>query len=192
MIAYFKMSEQPVPKQPPVPDVLYNVGEECNYWKKSGEYVQQQAVEDGLLDTQGRLTSTGLQVIVSEQENAQKREELARSLKPRKRRNLRSGIKIWGKMKTSSSPRYGMKTHPSLRTKQGVKSAFIVEVSTLLAKIDGKFVHFVGDGKNCRLVIRVPAEKSGTTSHTLKGSVSDIRRDLDMLIDEIEENIKRK
>lgn len=174
------MSKQPVPKQLPAPDVSYRVGEECSYWLKFGEYPHQQAIEEGWLDTQGKLTPAGLQAIVSEQEMIKKREELTSSIKL-KARSLKGKTRGRG---------LGFKTRFVTKTQKPTKSEFVVEVKTLLVKINGKFVYFAGDGENCRLVIRVPVEKNGTTSHTFNGSVSDIRRKLDAFIDEIEENKK--
>lgn len=179
----FPMSNQPAPKQRLAVDVSYLVGEECGYWRKFGEYSHQQAIAESWLDAQGKLTPTGLQAIVSEQAEIRKREELARSLKPRQRKILRSGIRIWGKMKTSSSPRRGMKTNSSLRTKKGVKSAFVIEVKTLLSKISVTFVHYKDD----RLVVRIPNTKGGTTSHTFVGTMSEIRQGLHDLTRELEE-----
>ena len=175
------MSKQQVSKQLVAPDVLYKVGEECSHWLKFGDYVQQQAIEDGLLDG-GRLTSAGLQAIISEREMAKKRDEKTSAIKL-EARSLKNRTKARG---------ISFKTRFSSQTQKQTKSWFVVEVKALLAKIDGKFVHFTEDGENCRLVIRVSAERGGTTSHTFTGSVSDIRLGLGEFIDEIEENIIRK
>ena len=95
-------------------------------------------------------------------------------------------------MKTSSSPRCGMKTHPSLRTKQGVRSAFVIEVKTLLSKTEIKLVHFMEAGEDSELKVRVPTERGGTTSKSFAGSVSDIRQDLGHFLDDVEADSKRK
>lgn len=172
MVICFKMSKQPVPEKFLARDVSYKVGEECGYWLKFGAYVHQQAIEEGLLDAQGRLTPAGLQATVSEQEDAKKRKELLRSLRP-KARILKDIIKV-SRLNhgTSSLFRRG-------------RVAFIDEVKTLLAKINGKFVHFAGDREDCLLVVRTPKEKRGTTSSTFTGTMSEVRQKLDDLIDRL-------
>ena len=180
------MHSRPVPSQRFTSDSSHEVGKECDYWKKFGEYIHQLAIDDGWLDAQGKLTPAGLQVIVSEQEGDKRRRELTKSLKPRVS-NLKSRLKINGShFKTSSSFRSNTGVSSALRTKHYTKSAFVDEVKALLAKINGKFVHLGDSGEQCRLVVRIPREKRGTTSHTFVGTLSDIRRELNALVDDIE------
>ena len=183
------MTSRPVLSQRFTSDSPHEVGKECDFWKKFGEYAHQQAINDGWLDAQEKLTPAGLQIIISEQELIKRREELTRSPKL-KSGGLKGKFKIkWLHLPISSSPRIGMKTKPSFRTKKHAKSEFVDEVKTLLSKISGTFVHYKDD----RLVVRIPSEKGvGTTSKSFTGSVSDIRRDLNKFLDEIEENILRK
>jgi len=165
------MSKQLVPRQLPAQDLPYKVGEECSYWLKFGEYVQQQAIADRLL-VEGKLTTAGLQAIISDRECAKKRNEIIGVIKLKAK-------KI--KLKT----RFSSKT-------QKAKSGFEAEVKALLAKTEIGFVHFESAGDNSRLKIKVPTEKGGTTSKAFTGSESDIRRDLGEFLDAIEENIQRK
>ncbi len=176
MIAYFQMSKQSVSEQLLVPDVPYKVGEECNYWLKFGDYVQQQAVEAEWL-VEGRLTPKGLQAIDSDREMVKKREEITRF----KAQSLKG--------KTQAR---GIRIRTRFSQKQKVKSGFISEVKALLSKTEIGFIHFEEAGDNSRLRVKVPTERGGTTSKTFTGSESDIRRDLDEFLDEIEENLKRK
>jgi len=183
------MTSRPVPNQRFTSDSSYEVGKECGFWKKFGEYAHQQAISEGWLDAHGKLTPAGLLAIISEQESVGRREELARLSRP-SRSGLRGKFKIkWLHPPTSSSPRIGMRVTSGHKTRKDAKSAFIVEVKMLLSKISGTFVHYKDD----RLVVRIPSEKGvGTTSKSFIGSVSDIRRDLNKFLDEIEENIIRK
>ena len=179
------MTSRPDPNQRFISDFLHEVGKECDYWKKFGEYVQQQAIADRLL-VDGKLTTAGLQEIISERDLAKKWDELVSSLKP-KMPSVKSRIKIPAQnIKTSYSPRRGIKTHPSLRTKKGVKSAFVVEVKTLLSKTEIGFVHFQPAGENSQLKVRVPTERGGTTSRTFVGTMSEIRQGLYALTKEVE------
>ncbi len=181
------MTSRPAPNQRFISDFLHEVGKECDYWKKFGEYAHQQATEEGWLDAHGKLTPPGLQAIVSEQESSQHRGELTKLLKPRAS-NSKDRFKINGlHIKTPSSPRRSMKTPPSLRTKKGVRSAFVVEVKTLLSKTEIGFVHFQPAEENSQLKVRVPTERGGTTSRTFVGTMSEIRQGLYALTKEVEE-----
>lgn len=153
--------------------VAYKIGEECLYWTKFGEYVQQQATEDGWLDAEGRLTLTGFQAIISEQAMIQKRAESVAALTP-KRHGFKGKIKI--KIRGSNRKIF---VHSAQRK---TMSAFIKEIKALLAKINGKFIYFTEEGEGYRLVVRIPNEKGSATSCTLIGTVSDIKRELDGLI----------
>jgi len=167
------MSNQPAPNQRFTLDVPYKVGEECSYWLNFGEYVQRQATEDGLL-VDGKLTLAGLQAIVSEREMAKKRDEKTSAIK----------LKAQSKKGKTKARRISFKTRFSSKTKKQTRSGFVDEVKALLAKIGGKFVHFSQEGEVCRLVVRIPNEKGNTTSRTLSGAVSDIKRELDGLIEQ--------
>lgn len=181
------MTKQPTSSPHPIQDVPYKLGEECDYWLKSGEYVQQQAVSDGWLDAQGKLTSVGLQAIVSEQELNKHRAEHIRSLMTKgggtKDKSQISGIRL----KTSHPPPSGKRVSPGFKTRKNTKADFLDEVKMYLAKVQGKFVHFSDKAEGCQLVIRIPNEKYGTTSQTFSGTISDIRRDLLDFIGGLEE-----
>lgn len=172
MVAYFYMSKQTVPTLVLVKEVPFKVGEECDYWLKLGEYQQLLAIQDELL-VDGKLTPAGLKAIDFDKELAKKRKELPGILEPR-------GQEL--KLKTRFSAQ-----------KQKVKSAFEAEVKALISKtgVVG-FVHFTEKGDKSELKLKVPTDRGGTTTRPFKGSVSDIRRELNNFLDEIEVKSKRK
>lgn len=165
------MSKQPVPKLVLVKEVPFKVGEECDYWLKMGEYQQQLAIQDKFI-VDGKLTTAGSQAIDFDLKTAKKREELTMAIKPRKQEI---------RLKTRFSAQ-----------KQKAKSGFEAEVKALLSKTEIKFVHFTENGDDSLLKLKVPTDRGGTTTRPFAGSVSDIRRDLDAFLDEIEANSKRK
>ena len=154
-----------------------------------GEYSHQQAIEDGWLDAQGRLTVAGLQAIVSEQERNKRRGELLKSLKSGGGDGGLRTKKLRLRASSSSKPNTGASS--AFRTQQRARLVFVNEVKALLSKIDGKFVHLSGeDSKDYRLVIRTPSEKGGTTSRTFAGTMSDILLELRDFTKEMEEKNK--
>ena len=165
------MSKQPVPTLVLVKEVPFKVGEECDYWLKMGEYQQEQAIQDKLL-VDGKLTPAGLQAIDFDRETVKKREELTMAIKPKKQEI---------RLKTRFSAQ-----------KQKAKSGFEAEVKALISKTEIKFVHFTELGDSSELKLKVPTDRGGTTTQPFIGSVSDIRRELNEFLDEIEANSKRK
>lgn len=180
------MSKQPTTPHP-ITDVPYKLGEECDYWLKFGEYVHQQAISDGWLDAQGKLTPAGLQAIVSEQELNTHRAQHIKSLMAKgggiKGKSQISGIRL----KISHPPPSGKRVSFAFKTRKNTKSEFVDEVKMYLSKVGGKFVHFSDKNDGYQLVIRIPNEKYGTTSQTFRGAISDIRRELLDFIGELEE-----
>lgn len=78
---------------------FYKVGEKCLYWlEKYGQYQHEQAIEEGWLDKEEKLTQDGLDAIDNESLQLKKRIELVEALKSgagagrEKKRRLKSSI----------------------------------------------------------------------------------------------------
>ena len=188
------MNKPTVPNPRVVLDVYFRVGEVCNYWLKESQYEQERAIEDGLLDSHGKLTQEGFDAIMSAQKKGKDREELMRSL-PSRGSCLKGKLKVRGGIgfNTPSSSRSGMGVSARLRTHKQSKSVFVKEINTIFSKTtDVKFVHFGDTADGHQLKVKIPNGKGGTNSLTLSGAVSDIRRELNALIIEVEEAAKNR
>ncbi len=189
------MSDKPIPKQLQGDEVSCKVGEECLYWAKFGEYVQQQAIQEGWLDAQGRLTKEGFQVILSEEEGNKKRSDLVSAILATghgsKGKAVSGNMKINGsKRKSFFSKRSSVRKTKAPSSHKGVSGSnkgvaeFLRKAKILLAKINGELVYFGGEGENLHLVIRIPSENSHGTSHTLRGTFMDIKQEFGGIIDQ--------
>jgi hypothetical protein len=164
--------------------VSYKIGDECPYWLESSEYVHQQAIKEGWLDMQGKLTVDGFQAIVSEQEIVKNRKDQLEALTS-KNRSVRGKLKLSGSSRKklffpSSSSHQNLEMYSARSASKKTTTKILKEIKAHLGKINAKFSHFMGEGEDCRLTIKIPnLKKDGTTSRTFRGTISDIKREFD-------------
>ncbi len=150
---------------------------------KSSEYVHQQAVEEGWLDAQGKLTVSGSQAIVSEQEVVKRRQDRLGALVSKSQKDKR--LKLSGSSRKelffpSSSSHKNLEMYSARSASKKTTAKTLKEIKASIGKRNVKFSHFMGEGEDCRLTIKIPNhKKDGTTSHTFRGTISDIKREFD-------------
>ena len=151
---------------------------------KYNEYVHQQAVEDGWLDAQGKLTPSGLQAIVSEQETTKKRQDSLGALIS-KSQSVKGKLKISGSRRKelfcpSPSSHKSLEMYSARSASKKTTAKILKAIKASLGKINVKFSHFMGEGEDCRLTIKIPNhKKDSTTSRTFRGTISDIKKEFD-------------